>query len=59
MELLIDGSLPTVSLGLANTPSGHCSKTLAIIDHLGALGKTAGGSALLWYVIADDDTILG
>lgn len=43
-----------MSLGVPNTESGHCSKTMAIIDHL-AKEK----SRFSWYVIADDDTILG
>lgn len=45
-----------MSLGVPNTESGHCSKTMAIIDHLAGL---VDPSSPLWYVIADDDTILG
>lgn len=60
--LITDERIPTVSLGVPNTESGHCSKTMAIIDHLArwidseSLEKKRRPS---WYVIADDDTILG
>lgn len=60
----VDERIPTVSLGVPNTESGHCSKTMAIIDYLAAAGwmastRTTTGSRPDWYVIADDDTILG
>lgn len=59
----VDERIPTVSLGVPNTESGHCSKTMAIIDYLAAAGwmasTTTTGSRPDWYVIADDDTILG
>ena len=51
-----------MSLGVPNTENGHCSKTTAIIDHLarwiaGSPDDDDGSPG--WYVIADDDTILG
>ncbi len=57
---ITDERIPTVSLGVPNTESGHCSKTMAIIQDLAnwmaSLSVDPGPD---WYVIADDDTILG
>lgn len=61
--LYIDERIPTVSLGVPNTESGHCSKTMAIIDYLAAAAAAQRMASTErtpdWYVIADDDTILG
>jgi hypothetical protein len=52
-----------VSLGVPNAESGHCLKTLAIIDHLDEWIASTSAAGLDtspgWYVIADDDSIIG
>ncbi|KAI9553575.1 hypothetical protein GHT06_021495 [Daphnia sinensis] len=53
-----DERIPTISLGVPNTESGHCSKTMAIIDHLHERMASIEPSPR-WYVIADDDSIIG
>lgn len=55
---ITDERIPTVSLGVPNTESGHCSKTMAIIKDL-ADWMASVDPGPDWYVIADDDTILG
>ena len=47
-----------MSLGVANTESGHCEKTMSIIHHLGGWASKQSNPPS-WYVIADDDTIIG
>ena len=47
-----------MSLGVANTESGHCAKTMSIIHHLGGWASKQSNPPS-WYVIADDDTIIG
>ncbi|XP_075887862.1 beta-1,3-glucosyltransferase isoform X2 [Nelusetta ayraudi] len=49
-----DASIPTVSLGVANTERGHCGKTFAILRRFlaGAVPKTD------WLLIVDDDTLI-
>jgi hypothetical protein len=58
-----DERIPTVSLGVPNAESGHCLKTLAIIDHLDEWIASTSAAGLDtspgWYVIADDDSIIG
>lgn len=52
-----DESIPTVSLGVDNTETGHCSKTMAIIQRMGHVLATEKNPPT-WFVLADDDTIL-
>ncbi|XP_041349949.1 beta-1,3-glucosyltransferase-like [Gigantopelta aegis] len=47
-----DPDIPTIDLGIENTESGHCEKTLAIIR------RAANNSDEPWLLIADDDTII-
>ncbi|XP_026225801.1 beta 3-glucosyltransferase b isoform X1 [Anabas testudineus] len=49
-----DASIPTVSLGVANTDRGHCGKTFAILKQF--LSKTAPEAD--WLLIVDDDTLI-
>lgn len=53
---LLDNSIPTVSLGIPNTESGHCGKTIGILKYLH--DKLKYDDSIKWVVIADDDTIL-
>jgi len=49
-----DDSIPTVHLDYTiNTESGHCNKTLAILQHFLTLP-----TSMQWLIIADDDTIM-
>ena len=57
--LITDERIPTVSLGVPNAESGHCLKTMAIIDHLGEWIAASVEPSPGWYVIADDDSIIG
>lgn len=54
---MTDESIPTVSLGVDNTETGHCSKTMAIIQRMGHVLATEKNPPT-WFVLADDDTIL-
>lgn len=54
---LPDASIPTVLLGVDNTETGHCSKTMAIIQRMGRVLATEKNPPA-WFVLADDDTIL-
>lgn len=50
-----DGSIPTIDLNVANTESGHCAKTMAILKYASKeLGKN---KKLKWVVLSDDDTL--
>lgn len=51
-----DNSIPTISLGIPNTESGHCGKTMAIIKYI--FEKIKDNNSIKWAVITDDDTIL-
>ncbi|XP_059207421.1 beta-1,3-glucosyltransferase [Centropristis striata] len=49
-----DASVPSVSLGVANTLRGHCGKTFAILRRfLSRAAPTAD-----WILIVDDDTLI-
>jgi len=52
-----DKRIPTVSLGVDNTATGHCSKTMAIIQRMGLVVDSEKNPPR-WFVLADDDTIL-
>nr|CAH0102695.1 unnamed protein product [Daphnia galeata] len=54
-----DERIPTVSLGVPNAETGHCLKTMAIIDHLDEWIAASVEPSPGWYVIADDDSIIG
>jgi UDP-glucose:O-linked fucose beta-1,3-glucosyltransferase len=54
---LVDGTIPTVDLGVPNTERGHCGKTMAILHHIKK--KLKDQPDIKWIVVADDDTILG
>lgn len=43
-------------LGVPNSETGHCAKTVAIIQHL---AERLDPDGPYWFVIVDDDTILG
>jgi len=54
---VFDKSIPTVRLGIDNTETGHCSKTMAIIQRMGRVVATEKNPPA-WFILADDDTIL-
>uniref|UniRef100_A0A8D2ZRG4 Beta 3-glucosyltransferase b n=1 Tax=Scophthalmus maximus TaxID=52904 RepID=A0A8D2ZRG4_SCOMX len=49
-----DASIPTISLGVANTERGHCGKTFAILRRF--LSKAVPKAD--WLLIVDDDTLI-
>lgn len=49
-----NSSIPVISLGIPNTKTGHCKKTLAMMKYI-----MKHFSDYKWLVIVDDDTILG
>ncbi|XP_054256832.1 beta-1,3-glucosyltransferase isoform X2 [Macrosteles quadrilineatus] len=51
-----DGSIPTTSVGIANTGRGHCAKTKAILELV--LKRFHKLPNLQWLVLTDDDTLL-
>ncbi|KAL3269192.1 hypothetical protein HHI36_008275 [Cryptolaemus montrouzieri] len=51
-----DDVIPTISLGIPNTESGHCGKTIASLQFLNA--KIEDDSNVQWIIVTDDDTIL-
>lgn len=51
-----DPDIPTLSTGIPNTDSGHCGKLEAILKRM-YTNPDIGHKK--WFVIADDDTILG
>ncbi|KAG5884353.1 hypothetical protein JTB14_030792 [Gonioctena quinquepunctata] len=53
-----DTSIPTINLGVPNTQSGHCGKTIAIMRYVSKI-TMKNDTDIRWIVIADDDTILG
>ena len=50
-----NNNIPSVSLGVPNTISGHCGKTEAILKHVYASESVRRRQ---WLLIADDDTII-
>ncbi|XP_053703754.1 beta-1,3-glucosyltransferase isoform X1 [Synchiropus splendidus] len=49
-----DDTIPTITLGVPNTDTGHCGKTFAIMKRF--LSKAVPNTA--WLVIVDDDTLI-
>ncbi|XP_072380974.1 beta-1,3-glucosyltransferase [Diabrotica undecimpunctata] len=52
-----DKSIPTIDLGVPNSETGHCMKTIAILKYV--LEDIKHNDSIKWIVVADDDTILG
>lgn len=52
----LDEDIPTVNLGIPNTESGHCAKTMAILKY--AAKKLKQDDKIKWIVLSDDDTLL-
>uniref|UniRef100_A0A1I7ZIR2 Beta-1,3-glucosyltransferase n=1 Tax=Steinernema glaseri TaxID=37863 RepID=A0A1I7ZIR2_9BILA len=50
-----DHYVPTIDLGVENTPRGHCEKTLRILKHFLEDHEV---KEMNWLVVADDDTLL-
>lgn len=50
-----DESIPTINLGIPNVESGHCTKTLSIMEKFFKSKQYLNKN---WLVIADDDTLL-
>ncbi|KAK0411557.1 hypothetical protein QR680_005714 [Steinernema hermaphroditum] len=51
-----DRYVPTIDIGVENTPRGHCEKTLKILKHFTEHHEV---KEMPWLVLADDDTLLG
>ncbi|KAH8263371.1 hypothetical protein KR044_007812 [Drosophila immigrans] len=51
-----DASIPTISTGLPNVPTGHCAKTLAILQL--SLKDIRQFADIRWLMLVDDDTLL-
>ncbi|XP_038215958.1 beta-1,3-glucosyltransferase isoform X1 [Zerene cesonia] len=54
---LEDPTLPSTNLGIPNTKTGHCAKTIAILKEV--LRRVEKMPQIKWIFLADDDTILG
>ncbi|XP_045533351.1 beta-1,3-glucosyltransferase isoform X3 [Pieris brassicae] len=52
-----DPSLPATNIGLPNSKTGHCMKTIAILKEVVRRVQTM--PQIKWIFLADDDTILG
>ncbi|GBP17192.1 Beta-1,3-glucosyltransferase [Eumeta japonica] len=53
----IDETLPAIDIGVPNTKTGHCAKTMAILRHV--VKRVKHTPTIKWIFLADDDTILG
>ncbi|XP_060666011.1 beta-1,3-glucosyltransferase-like [Drosophila nasuta] len=51
-----DASIPTISTGIPNVATGHCAKTLAILQL--SLKDIRQSTDIRWLVLVDDDTLL-
>ncbi|KAK9873348.1 hypothetical protein WA026_022153 [Henosepilachna vigintioctopunctata] len=51
-----DDSIPTISVRIPNTESGHCEKTMRILKYFNE--RFTDDADIQWIVLADDDTIL-
>ncbi|XP_030555941.1 beta-1,3-glucosyltransferase [Drosophila novamexicana] len=51
-----DAGIPTISTGQANVPTGHCAKTLAILQL--SLKDINEQADIRWLMLVDDDTLL-
>ncbi|XP_068151362.1 beta-1,3-glucosyltransferase isoform X1 [Drosophila tropicalis] len=55
---MADSGIPTISTGIPNVPTGHCSKTLAILQlSLKDINEQMNMS-VRWLMLVDDDTLL-
>lgn len=52
-----DASIPTISTSVPNTETGHCAKTIKILNLIE--NELNGNQSIEWIVLSDDDTILG
>ncbi|XP_068629634.1 beta-1,3-glucosyltransferase [Battus philenor] len=52
-----DDTIPTIDIGVPNTKTGHCAKTIAILKK--AVHMVEKITQVKWIFLADDDTILG
>ncbi|XP_014370854.2 beta-1,3-glucosyltransferase [Papilio machaon] len=52
-----DASIPTIDIGVPNTKTGHCAKTMAILNRVVEMIEDM--TNIQWIFLADDDTILG
>ncbi|XP_026329722.1 beta-1,3-glucosyltransferase isoform X2 [Hyposmocoma kahamanoa] len=52
-----DPLLPSINVGVPNTKSGHCAKTMAILKD--AVRRARNLPGVNWIFLADDDTTLG
>ncbi|XP_017130877.1 beta-1,3-glucosyltransferase isoform X1 [Drosophila elegans] len=51
-----DGGIPTISTGIPNVQTGHCAKTMAILQlSLKDIGEQMD---IRWLMLVDDDTLL-
>ncbi|ALC38773.1 CG9109, partial [Drosophila busckii] len=53
-----DGSIPTISTGLPNVPTGHCAKTLKILQLSLQDIERRQRQDIRWLMLVDDDTLL-
>ncbi|KAH8281459.1 hypothetical protein KR054_000731 [Drosophila jambulina] len=51
-----DDGIPTISTGIPNTQTGHCAKTMAILQL--SLKDIGEQSNIRWLMLVDDDTLL-
>lgn len=55
-----DSTIPAIATSVPNTETGHCEKTIKILNLIEAELSGGGGNHTIdWIVLADDDTILG
>ncbi|CAK1545068.1 unnamed protein product [Leptosia nina] len=52
-----DPTLPATNLGIPNTKTGHCAKTVAILKEV--VRRVQKMPQIRWIFLVDDDTILG
>lgn len=53
---IADPAIPTISVGVANTETGHCEKTFRMVEMM--VREVSGMPEVKWLVIADDDTLI-
>lgn len=56
MVTTTDAEIPTISTGLPNVATGHCAKTLAILQL--SLKDIDELRHIRWLMLVDDDTLL-
>jgi Fringe-like len=58
--VLPDSRIPTIDIGVPNTKTGHCEKTMQIFKYVHAeLERNATLRDVEWMILVDDDTLLG